>query len=254
MTFRLWRVAALLFGSGACALIYQVAWFRELRLVFGASTASSAAVLAVFMGGLGIGGALLGKRADASPNALRLYANLEIAVALTAAATPAPRGARARGLPRHRRRLDARQRGRHRRSTAPVGARPRPVDVRHGRHAAERGARRRARERRRAPACRRPLRRQHARRGRRRRRGELLLARDARNEKNALARLRRQPDRRRSWRASSRARRATRATPRPTRRARSRRRTSRRRGGASVPCRGVVPADRGRRGPAPPSS
>lgn len=81
------RVYALLFGSGACALIYQVAWFRELRLIFGASTASSSAVLAVFMGGLGIGGALLGKRADKAKNALRLYANLEIIVALCAAVT-----------------------------------------------------------------------------------------------------------------------------------------------------------------------
>lgn len=88
MTFRLWRVCLLLFGSGACALIYQVAWFRELRLIFGASTAASAAVLAVFMGGLGIGGAVLGKRADTNKNPLQLYANLEIGVAITAALTP----------------------------------------------------------------------------------------------------------------------------------------------------------------------
>ena len=88
MTPRLGRVAALLFCSGACALVYQVAWFRELRLIFGASTASSAAVLAVFMGGLGVGGARLGRRADASKNPLMLYAHLEIAVACTAALTP----------------------------------------------------------------------------------------------------------------------------------------------------------------------
>ena len=89
MTFRVRRVATLLFFSGVCALIYQVAWFRELRLIFGASTSSSAAVLAIFMGGLGLGGARLGKRADASPNPLAMYANLEIAVAVAAAATPA---------------------------------------------------------------------------------------------------------------------------------------------------------------------
>ncbi|HSO33368.1 MAG TPA: fused MFS/spermidine synthase [Labilithrix sp.] len=82
------RVAGFLFFSGACALIYQVAWFRELRLIFGASTAASAAVLAIFMAGLGIGGARLGKRADAAKNPLGLYANLEIGVACTAAATP----------------------------------------------------------------------------------------------------------------------------------------------------------------------
>jgi len=88
MSFRVSRVAALLFFSGMCALIYQVAWFRELRLIFGASTASSAAVLAVFMGGLGLGGARLGRLADRSKNALALYANLELGVAVLAASTP----------------------------------------------------------------------------------------------------------------------------------------------------------------------
>ena len=42
-------VAALLFGSGFCALVYQVGWLREFRLIFGASTAASAAVLAIFI-------------------------------------------------------------------------------------------------------------------------------------------------------------------------------------------------------------
>lgn len=82
------RVAPLLFLSGACALIYQVAWFRELRLIFGASTAASAAVLGVFMGGLGIGGRVLGKRADRAKNPLDLYARLEAGVAVSAAITP----------------------------------------------------------------------------------------------------------------------------------------------------------------------
>ena len=88
MTFRLARVCGLLFFSGACALVYQVAWFRELRLIFGASTAASAAVLAVFMGGLGVGGVLLGKRADRAENPLKMYAYLELGVAAMAALTP----------------------------------------------------------------------------------------------------------------------------------------------------------------------
>jgi hypothetical protein len=58
------RIALLLFGSGMCALIYQVTWLRELRLVFGASTPANAAVLAVFMGGLGYGSLRLSKRAE----------------------------------------------------------------------------------------------------------------------------------------------------------------------------------------------
>ena len=81
-------VAPLLFVSGACALVYQVAWLRELRLVFGASSAASAAVLGVFMGGLGFGGLYFGKRVEASKNPLLFYANLEALVAVTAALTP----------------------------------------------------------------------------------------------------------------------------------------------------------------------
>src|SRR5437762_21593 len=81
-------VALLLVGSGFCALVYEVAWLRMLRLVFGVSTAASAAVLAIFLGGLGLGGLLLGRRADRARSPLRLYADLETGVAVAAAATP----------------------------------------------------------------------------------------------------------------------------------------------------------------------
>src|SRR3989475_1491180 len=81
-------VALLLGASGFCALVYEVAWLRMLRLVFGASTAASAAVLAIFLGGLGLGGLLLGGRADRVPNPLRLYADLETGVAVAAGAAP----------------------------------------------------------------------------------------------------------------------------------------------------------------------
>lgn len=84
----MWATAPLLFGSGFCALVYQIAWQREFRLIFGASTAASAAVIAVFMGGLGLGGLLLGPRADRQANPLRFYAALELLVALTASLTP----------------------------------------------------------------------------------------------------------------------------------------------------------------------
>lgn len=83
------KIAPFLFGSGFCALVYQTAWQRELRLVFGASTAASAAVLAIFMAGLGLGSALLGARADKHKRPLELYGNLELLIALSAAATPA---------------------------------------------------------------------------------------------------------------------------------------------------------------------
>ncbi|HCH63168.1 MAG TPA: spermidine synthase, partial [Deltaproteobacteria bacterium] len=82
------RVSALLFCSGFCALVYQMVWLRMFRLVFGASHASTAAVLAIFMGGLGLGGLLLGKRADDSDRPLRLYGRLELGIALAAALSP----------------------------------------------------------------------------------------------------------------------------------------------------------------------
>ena len=78
-------VAALVFASGFAGLVLQVAWFREFALAFGASTAASAAVLAIFMGGLGVGNAVLGPRADRHPRPLRLYAQLVLCVGLTAA-------------------------------------------------------------------------------------------------------------------------------------------------------------------------
>jgi spermidine synthase len=81
-------VAALLLASGFCALIYQTVWMRELRLVFGASTLAVAAVLAIFMGGIGCGAAILGRRADAHARPLAFYGMLECGIAVSAALTP----------------------------------------------------------------------------------------------------------------------------------------------------------------------
>lgn len=81
-------MAPLLFGSGACALVYQTVWMREFRLFFGASTAANAAVLAVFIGGLGAGGFVIGGRADRHPRPLKLYADLELLISGWTAATP----------------------------------------------------------------------------------------------------------------------------------------------------------------------
>jgi spermidine synthase len=77
--------ASLLFFSGACALAYQTTWLRQFRLIFGASTLATAAVLAIFMGGLGLGSAVLGKRADRHPRPLAFYGGLELLIALSAA-------------------------------------------------------------------------------------------------------------------------------------------------------------------------
>jgi len=81
-------LGSLLFGSGLCALIYQTVWLRQFRLIFGTSTLASAAVLAMFMGGLGVGALWLGRRVDRSLNPLAFYGLLETGVAVSAAATP----------------------------------------------------------------------------------------------------------------------------------------------------------------------
>ncbi|HRF00247.1 MAG TPA: fused MFS/spermidine synthase [Pirellulaceae bacterium] len=78
----------LLFASGCCALIFQVAWLREFRLIFGSSTAATAAVLAIFMGGLGVGHAWFGPRVDRHAEPLATYGRLELGIALLAAISP----------------------------------------------------------------------------------------------------------------------------------------------------------------------
>jgi spermidine synthase len=75
----------LFFLSGLAALVYQVVWVRSLSLVFGGSHLAVTTVLSVFMGGLALGGALLGARADRARRPLRLYGALEMGSALSAA-------------------------------------------------------------------------------------------------------------------------------------------------------------------------
>ena len=81
-------LAVLLCLSGFCALVYQMVWLREFRLIFGAATPATAAVLAVFMGGLGAGGIWFGRRSEGTSNPLRLYAILEVGIGLAALTTP----------------------------------------------------------------------------------------------------------------------------------------------------------------------
>ena len=76
-----------MFGSGFCALAYQTAWMRMFRLLFGATTAASASTVALFMGGLGLGGWLLGRRVEKHPRPLALYGLLELGVAALALAS-----------------------------------------------------------------------------------------------------------------------------------------------------------------------
>ena len=79
-----WLIFLFLFLSGFSALVYQVSWMKLFRLLFGCSTPATACVLAVFMGGLGVGGIVIGKRADRTEDPLRLYAILELLISLSA--------------------------------------------------------------------------------------------------------------------------------------------------------------------------
>lgn len=68
--------------SNISALIYEVTWSRELTYVFGTSVHAISTVLTSFMAGLALGSYIFGKRADASPNPIKLFAKLEIGIGI----------------------------------------------------------------------------------------------------------------------------------------------------------------------------
>src|SRR5437763_3048845 len=82
--------------SGAAALVYEITWTRLLTLFMGHTVAAASTVLAAFMGGLAAGSWLGGRIEKVLPAAaedtaafqLRLYAALEIVIALSAMMLP----------------------------------------------------------------------------------------------------------------------------------------------------------------------
>jgi spermidine synthase len=87
---RQFALACALACSGCAGLVYQVVWFRMLGRAFGATAPAAATVLAVFMGGLGWGAHVAGRRAHrAAPrSSLATYAALESGVAALALLSP----------------------------------------------------------------------------------------------------------------------------------------------------------------------
>jgi spermidine synthase len=77
-------IVVLFFVSGAAALVYQVVWARMMMHVFGSTAVAVGTVLAAFMSGMAVGSWAIGRFADRSRNCLRLYAILEIGIALAA--------------------------------------------------------------------------------------------------------------------------------------------------------------------------
>jgi spermidine synthase len=71
------------FLSGCSGLIFQTVWVRMLTRYVGATSYATATVLAVFMGGLAIGGWLGGRFADRARRPALIYAVLELLIAAT---------------------------------------------------------------------------------------------------------------------------------------------------------------------------
>jgi len=82
------RLSPLLFASGAAALVLEVAWFRRLAQLAGGTSVALGAVIAAVIGGMAVGAWLLGQRADRTAHPVRLYAILEILLAVAALLSP----------------------------------------------------------------------------------------------------------------------------------------------------------------------
>ncbi len=74
---------AIFFFSGAAALLFETLWFRQAGLTFGNSITASSLVLAAFMGGLALGNGLSARLGRHVARPVRVYALLEIAIALS---------------------------------------------------------------------------------------------------------------------------------------------------------------------------
>src|SRR6266446_6496650 len=75
-------VLLLFVGSGCAALIYEIVWFQLLQLVIGSSAISLGVLLGTFMGGMCLGSFALSSVVPARHHPLRVYACLELGIAL----------------------------------------------------------------------------------------------------------------------------------------------------------------------------
>lgn len=80
-----WPVYLIFFASGLASLVCEVVWFKQLGLIVGSSVWAMSVVVACFFTGLGLGSWLAGRLADRSRRRLRVYAVLELVLALVSA-------------------------------------------------------------------------------------------------------------------------------------------------------------------------
>src|SRR2546426_9087948 len=78
----------LFFLSGATGLVYELLWIRLLYQAFGSTIESVTTVVAAYMGGLGLGAWLLGRRGDRHTRPAALYGRLEIAIGVFGLVSP----------------------------------------------------------------------------------------------------------------------------------------------------------------------
>ncbi|MBM3831719.1 MAG: methyltransferase [Verrucomicrobia bacterium] len=76
------------FVSGMAGLVYQIVWTRYLALFLGHTSYAVVAVLVAFMGGLALGNAWFGMRADRATKPLAVYGWLEIGIGIYALVFP----------------------------------------------------------------------------------------------------------------------------------------------------------------------
>lgn len=72
----------LFIGSGCAALIYEIVWFQLLQLAIGSSAVSLGVLLGTFMGGMCLGSLRLPRYVSAKEHPLRVYAKIELGIAV----------------------------------------------------------------------------------------------------------------------------------------------------------------------------
>jgi spermidine synthase len=81
-------IMVLFFATGACGLVYQQLWLRELSLTFGVTVQAVSTVLAAFFGGLALGGWGSGRLSLRTRRPIAWYGIFEIAAGVLAIFTP----------------------------------------------------------------------------------------------------------------------------------------------------------------------
>jgi spermidine synthase len=81
-------VSLCFFLSGFAALLYQMAWMRQLSIVFGTSELAVATILAAYMAGLALGAAIAARVMHRIRRPILVYGILEATIAISAIAVP----------------------------------------------------------------------------------------------------------------------------------------------------------------------